>query len=234
VVFIALMALFITVAAVAAYQLISTQAQYGQAQSEYQGLRQSFAPKPPSATDSHAGDDQPRVIDHAALALVNPDYIGWITIPGTVIDYPVVQGQDNVRYLTTTFDQSANPSGAIFADYQCQDGFASQLCLLHGHNMKDGSMFAALNQFLDPAFEAQHSLVLGDTPDQGEQEYTVFATSLTSVNDSIYVSLAQGEQASEAILARHGAAPGGQVLALSTCTNSADRDERLIVYAVKY
>ena len=233
VVFVALMALFITVGAVAAYQLITTQARYGQAQSEYQGLRQSFGPKDHDSTGP-AEEDQPRVIDHAALAQVNPDYIGWLTIPGTVIDYPVVQGNDNVHYLTTTFEQTANPSGAIFADHQCQGGLAAQLCLLHGHNMKDGSMFASLNQYLDPAFEAQHSLVHVDTPDQGEQEYTVFAVKLTDVWDSVYVSLDQDQQASETILARYGAAPGGQVLALSTCTNSADRDERLIVYAVKY
>ena len=235
--FIILMAVFVTVGAVAAYNLIALQAQYQQAQSQYSGLRQSYAPRPTTVTtpDPGATDDPPaRVIDHAALAKVNPHYIGWLEVPGTVIDYPVVQTEDNVRYLTYTFDSTINPSGTIFADYRCPGGFEASLCILHGHNMKDGSMFASLNQYLDKAFETQHPAVYATTPDGKTSLYVIFAVRLTSIFDPLYGLLGQGQEAIDKFLADQGAAPGARVLALSTCTNSSNHDERLIVYAVNY
>ena len=56
------------------------------------------------------------IIDFDALAQTNPEIVGWIYVPGTNINYPVVQTNNNSKYLNTLFDGTANASGAIFLD----------------------------------------------------------------------------------------------------------------------
>ena len=51
----------------------------------------------------------------------NPNYVGWLRIDSTNIDFPIVRGTDNVRYLTTTFRGEENIAGAIFMDYSISD-----------------------------------------------------------------------------------------------------------------
>jgi len=50
---------------------------------------------------------------------INPDYVGWLKIDGTNIDFPIVRGNDNEKYLTTTFKGEENILGAVFMDYRC-------------------------------------------------------------------------------------------------------------------
>ncbi|MFR2404874.1 MAG: SrtB family sortase, partial [Eubacterium callanderi] len=56
-------------------------------------------------------------IDFDALKAVNPDTVGWIKIEGTTIDYPVVQTDNNEKYLYTTFEGEESQWGAVFLDY---------------------------------------------------------------------------------------------------------------------
>lgn len=119
------------------------------------------------------------------LTELNPDYIGWITING-VIDYPVVLGNDNSRYLNTTFTGRRNFSGTIFMDYRNTSGFQSDVCILYGHNMRDGSMFAALKKYLDPKFLSANSGIAVMTSKGEALTYKIFATKQTDVWDKAY------------------------------------------------
>ena len=126
---------------------------------------------------------------HAAvsgLIEINPDYVGWITIDGTVIDYPVVRGTDNNHYLDVTFAGKKNPAGAIFIDYRNALGFDSAVCIMYGHNMKNGTMFAALNKFIDPAVMAAHSDITIVTSDGRTLVYRIFAVRRTNMWDEVY------------------------------------------------
>jgi SrtB family sortase len=91
----------------------------------------------------------------------NPDVIGYLSIPGTDLHEPVVQTTDNVTYLTHAADGDASARGAVFADYRSPRyvGDSSRETLLHGHNMRDGSMFGVLASYGDADFWAAHPFI---------------------------------------------------------------------------
>lgn len=159
-----LLVLFGAVFVFAAYQLISQYMGYQQAVGEYEDVREV-------AGVGTQADARP---DFAALAAVNPDIVGWITVPGTSISYPVVQTTDNDRYLHETFEGKRNGSGCVFMDKDNQPDGRGQHTILYGHNMKNGSMFHDLVQYKQADFFTEHRTVYFDTP-QGRTELTVVA-----------------------------------------------------------
>lgn len=83
---------------------------------------------------------------------INPDYSGWISVQGTLIDYPYVQSNDNQEYLKKDFYGKSAKAGSIFMDYRNNGGISDQNLILYGHNMKNGSMFHDLVKFHDQNF----------------------------------------------------------------------------------
>jgi len=92
-----------------------------------------------------------------ALAQINPDVYGWIRIPGTVIDYPIVQGSDNEYYLNFSYTNEYLPAGSIFVDYRCEKIIDNNYnTIFFGHNAEQsGTMFHDLEKFLDEDFFAE-------------------------------------------------------------------------------
>ena len=161
------------------------------------------------------------------LAWMNPDFVGWISISDTVVDYPVVQGRDNECYLSTTFNGSRNPAGAIFMDYRCARGFYEPICVLYGHNMRDGSMFAELNNYIEPAFMAEHPDINIKTKEGDDLIYRVFDAMYSDMRDTT-----PDVDVMEAYAAEAAIGSASRFLILSTCTPGADKDERILVYSV--
>ena len=79
----------------------------------------------------------------------NPDIIGWIKVEGTVINYPLVLGNDNEYYLDHAYNGEYLRSGTIFADYRCSRAsiYDNRNTVLYGHNMASGAMFALINDY---------------------------------------------------------------------------------------
>jgi len=102
-------------------------------------------------------------IDWDALKAVNPDIIAWIYVPGTTINYPIVQTHDNEYYLTHNVDRSYSASGAIFLD-QANSGFSDAQVLIYGHHMIDGSMFAGLINYKNQDYFNKHRDIVIMTP----------------------------------------------------------------------
>ena len=101
------------------------------------------------------GDELARVrASLTSLSQTNPDTFGWITIPGTVVNYPVVRGTDNDWYLDHAYTGDSLPVGSIFADYRTEDSvFDNVNLVIYGHNVNDGSMFGSLSDhFVDQEF----------------------------------------------------------------------------------
>lgn len=118
---------------------------YQQAQGTYTELQEEYA------VSSDEGDGVPNV-DFDALAAINPDIVGWIYIPGTVVNYPVVQTDDNTTYLDRLFDLSGNGSGTIFMDMDnTAPGMLDQQTTLYGHHMYDGSMLKIIDNTTNQA-----------------------------------------------------------------------------------
>lgn len=79
----------------------------------------------------------------------NEDYVCWVTLTGAGIDYPVVK-RDNAFYLDHDIEGNKNRHGSIFMDETCEP--TDDVLLLHGHHMKDGTMFGGLKHFKDSEF----------------------------------------------------------------------------------
>ena len=117
-------------------------------------------------TDQQESETMDPPVEFETLQAVNPDIVGWIRIPGTKIDYPVVQTEDNDRYLHTGFDGKENASGSIFLDYEGRSDFKGRNTVLYGHNMKNGTMFRDLIKFKDKDYFKKHQYFAIYTPER--------------------------------------------------------------------
>jgi sortase B len=78
---------------------------------------------------------------------INKDYVGWISIAGTEIDYPTVKGKNNAYYLTHNFNKEWSKYGAIFMDYRNAKDFSDKHVMIYGHAMKNQAMFGFLDKY---------------------------------------------------------------------------------------
>ncbi len=113
--------------------------------------------------------------EYAPIFQMNADMVGWIKIPGTKINYPVVQTPDAANYyLKRDFYKQNSRHGTIYAN-ELADIFAhSSNITLYGHNMGDGSMFAALHQYANKDFYDGHAYINFDTL-TSHQTYKIIA-----------------------------------------------------------
>lgn len=114
-------------------------------------------------------------IDFTALRQINQETIAWLTIPGTEIDYPIVQTDNNDTYLTTGFDKNASASGAIYLDCDSDGALTGKHSIFYGHHMRDGSMFAELVKFKKEDFFNSHREIILYTPQRELRLRTVAA-----------------------------------------------------------
>ena len=86
-------------------------------------------------------------IDFASLQQSNPDIYAWLTIPGTEVNYPLVQNQDDTFYLTRNSEGKMSEAGALFSESKYNDStFDDPVTIIYGHNMRDGTMFGSLQK----------------------------------------------------------------------------------------
>lgn len=124
-------------------------------------------------------------VDMAYLRSQNKDAAGWIFSPGTVIDYPVVQGNDNDYYLEHLFDGSVNANGCIFIDCGNREPFKDDNTIIYGHHMKSGAMFASLTQYDLPEYYREHPYLYFINGD-GVYKIELFAGYSAAVEDDFH------------------------------------------------
>lgn len=179
----------------------------------------------------------------------NHDFAGWLFIEGTKIDYPVMHTpNDPEYYLYRAFDGSDSRSGCLFADAACSiDGNS---LLIHGHHMKDKSMFGSLTEYQSYDFAAEHPVIHFDTLTE-ERDYELLAAfywdpSAEQEEDLFryyeYTDLSSPEIFEEYIrqVKAHAiydtgvnVAYGDNILTLSTCSYRTD-NSRFVVVAVSH
>lgn len=177
--------------------------------------------------------------DIPLLMSQNDECIGWITIDDTAVDYPVMHTPDwPQKYLRMNFYQQYSDSGVPFLDYRCTQ--ESDNLIIFGHNMRNGTMFSSLKDYLNDGHLAAHPTILLETED-GAHEFTIFAVACVDKLDSWYSFInAESEDAFNEAVHRiiqnsyytNGDAPeyGDRLLTLSTCYGST-RSSRLIIIA---
>jgi sortase B len=181
-------------------------------------------------------------VDFNALEKISPDVAAWIRLPGTNIDYPVAAAADDEYYVSHSFDGTENRSGAIFLDKDNRPDFSDGNTIIYGHNMKDGSMFAALHEYENEAFFLEHPDIFIYTPDGSVRRYVVFSAYVADAVESSYKLtfasedefLAYAERARARSAADTGVTISGndRILTLSTCVSGRD-DKRYVVMGVE-
>ncbi|MDD3141938.1 MAG: class B sortase [Lachnospiraceae bacterium] len=114
-------------------------------------------------------------IDFAELQKMNTDIYAWVEIPGTNINYPIVQSDvDDTYYLMRTVEKQEGYPGSIYTEKVNAKDFTDFNTIIYGHEMKDGSMFGELKNYRDSAYMNAHPEIIIYTPDS-IRRYKVFA-----------------------------------------------------------
>ena len=246
-----LIAVLALVLCVSAVMLIRQTLQYREGEAEYaeaealvelpdlSQLEPAPAPEPEPEETEEPEEEKPVYIDPYAGALaamdftalreVNSDVLGWILIPGTVISYPLLQGDDNSYYLNHTWKKWTNVVGSIFLECQNSPGLSDFNTVVYGHRMNNGSMFASLKYYKQQSYWAQHPKVY-ITDDNGAHCYEIFAAyEISTAGDTYKLSFPtdQSKQAYidyclEKSVIDTGLTPTvyDRILTLSTCTGN--------------
>lgn len=176
------------------------------------------------------------------LLAINPDVRAWVTLDGTNIDFPVLQGENNLTYVNTDVYGNFALAGSIFLDSRNQDDFTDRYSLLYGHHMDNGGMFGDLDKYKDANFFDEHTTGTLLLPNRS---YTleVFASFVTSASDENIFNPDRWQEGIGGLMTyaqdtalhyreiNNASAEELQVLALSTCDTDFT-DARTIVLAV--
>ena len=169
-------------------------------------------------TETSAEPTEQPAAEHNIQALIaeNADCIGWLSIDGTNISYPVMYTpSDPQKYLRRNFYGKYSQSGVPFLDGRCD--LQSTNLIIYGHNMKNGTMFADLKKYVDREFLNAHRTVKFETAD-GIRYFTVTKVLRTDITDAWYDRIT--------------AEDGNRCLVLSTCYGSG-KDGRLLIIAAE-
>ena len=190
----------------------------------------------------------PAIPDYKQLKQMNSDFVGWISIEGTKLNYPVMQTSvDNANYyLYRNFDKENSTRGSVYVREQCDVYKPSDNVTLYGHTMKDGSMFACLHDYVDKKAWDNNPLIFFDTTEE-YHVYKIFSVFKTSANLGEGFSYHKFENAAnqqefdnfvatckKLAFYDTGITPvyGDKLICLSTCEYSLDNG-RLVVAAVR-
>lgn len=190
-------------------------------------------------------DKETRFNTYKSLYEQNNDFVGWIKISDTNIDYPVVQNrQSNAYYLHRDFEREYSSSGIPFMDFQCDADGSSDNTIIYAHNMRNGTMFHDLLKYADEEFFNSHRTVEFDTrTDTGKYEiFAVIRTKVGSKNEFKYYDFINAKSPAEfdkfisecikRSIYKTEIIPGygEKILTLSTCSYNTD-NERFVVFA---
>ena len=166
-------------------------------------------------TETSAEPTEQSVAEHNIQALIseNADCIGWLSIDGTSINYPVMYSpSEPQKYLRRSFYGQYSQSGVPFLDSRCSMNGGN--LIIYGHNMRNGTMFSDLKKYVNREFLNAHRTVKFETAD-GVQTFTVTEVLKTNTADPWY---------------DRTTCEDGRHLILSTCYGSG-KDGRLLIIA---
>lgn len=204
---------------------------------------------PGNSQNSNAAElTEPTLLpDYASLYAENPDMVGWMTIEGLPVNYPVMQTPDRPDYyLYRNFNKQDNPYGCLYARESCDVFTPSDNVTIYGHRMNDGTMFGSLKKFREKSFWEDYHTIEFDTIYE-HHEYTVFAVFTTSAAVGLgfpyhLFETAMDESEFDTFVATckelafydTGITPkyGDKMICLSTCVQN-DSLSRLVVAAVR-
>ena len=202
-----------------------------------------------SARQPEAEEENGILPEYAELYEKNDDLVGWIRIPGTKINYPVMQTKEDMEYyLHRDFNGNEDVNGLPFLDARCDVNKPTTNLLIYGHSMNSGAMFAGLADYKDYNFYQEHKTIYFDTmQERGEYEIVAVFQSRVAYVDEVafrYYNFIQADTQEEfdSFMSAveqlsyydtgNEAVFGDRLLTLSTCDKEIT-DGRLVVLARK-
>lgn len=180
--------------------------------------------------DIHDGKS---TIDFDYLKKINSDTVGYLSIDGVDINYPVVEGDNNDYYLNHSFDKTKNVAGWIFMDYRNSSSiFDDKNTVIYGHNMKDGSMFGKLKQLknsdIDTIYyydeENKITFKIISMYEIDAEDYYI----TTNMNDNEYLKFLNTIKGRSIKKIDYNPSLEDKIITLSTCSSSK---KRFVVHA---
>lgn len=183
--------------------------------------------------------------EYASVYQLNPDMAGWLNIPNTTLNYPVVQTPDEADYyLHRDFYDNNSRHGTVYAHAQANLQTPSDIVTLYGHNMNDGSMFASLHKYADKEYYNTNPYIYFDTlyAHRTYQIMSVFEIDISDTNFDYHNYVDTNafsfqnfvDNCEELALYDTGVSAkyGDKLLTLSTCDNDyASDDIRFVIVA---
>lgn len=161
--------IFFAIAAYSALQLFGIYTEYEEGTDLYDELANQYVTVTAGRSTAldETGDAGPHVeeaeiveefpvVDFAALKTACEDVVAWIYCPGTPVNYPIVQAEDNDYYLYRLMNGQNNKNGTIFMDFRNQSDFSDWNTLVYGHNMHNNSMFGIVPDYMDQKYYDEH------------------------------------------------------------------------------
>lgn len=230
------------------WQVAEICGEYAEAEARYADLEQYVTAAPPSVPspvpevkeeeEIPLPEERPQV-DFEALRQINPDIVGWLTIEGTRIHYPVVQGEDNNFYLNHQFDGSYNGAGCLFLDAENDADFQGSHQIVYGHYMKNQSMFYDLGSYKRQDFFDAHPTGWLITPSE-TYRLRFFAGYVSNTEGDAWKTEFSEEEFGQWLERRREKsvfssdtvpAPDSRVLTLSTCSYEFE-DARFVLHGI--
>lgn len=188
----------------------------------------------PDPNGQQQGDDEPEEtvqrVDFAQLKEMNKDCVGWITVPGTNINYPIVRGSNNEKYLHRSFTGKYNGAGTIFMDYRNSKDWSDRHTIIYGHLMKSKTMFYDVREFRLKDYFNSHRYIYIYTEDktyvyliysffQSETDRTVYR--LTFADDADYAKYLKEVGDSSMYKTTNQPTYADHTITLSTCVEAS-------------
>lgn len=180
-------------------------------------------------------------VDHESLSKINRSYVCWLYAPGADINHPVVQADDNEFYLHHTFERAKNIAGCVFMDHEVDPELKSWNTFFYGHNMKNGSMFGHLKNYINNSAVYDKDPYIYVFRPEGIYRYEIFSFYLDPTDSKMYYTCdtfkeyrAYLREATKKSVRECTAKcdPDLNIVTLVTCSGSGSNKQRFFVHAV--
>ncbi len=161
IVIIILIFVLLGIAVFSGWKIFSAMQKYQKSEEKYRTIVGQYTDLKASETET-----LPISVNFDELNASYDDVIGWIYSENTPINYPIVQGKDNDYYLRRMPNGKWDIAGSIFADFRNSPDFCDLNTIIYGHNMKNDSMFASLEEYKSQEYYDAHPIIYLLTPDK--------------------------------------------------------------------
>ncbi|MCH5198842.1 MAG: class B sortase [Oscillospiraceae bacterium] len=191
--YLAIGCLFAAVFVFSSVMLFTTLNKYRQADAVYSDLQNRYVVPVSHKSEQFEDDEKDEILREYApisvnfedLLKENGDIVGWLYSENTPIDYPVVQAENNEKYLRRDLNGNYIISGTIFVDFRCPQVATGQNYIIYGHNMRGTTMFSSLAKYKDPSYYDEHPVLYYLTPN-GDYKIELFAGMVTAADSEVY------------------------------------------------